>query len=474
MTMNTLYYEEIDTFLDAFQIYKLFYKESYSFFLDSGMHSESLGHYSFIGFNPFLRIETKGSITKVWKNTGLLELTANPFDILKEYLHQYPIENNTEFPFVGGAAGCLAYDLCHHLEKLPQQALDDTQLPEMAIGFYDGIVIIDHLANKTYAVSAGLPYFSREQAKDRVKSLKQQIETTKVPDSSFLDESFCHNSIDLKSNFTYEDYCQSIDCAKEYIRRGDIYQMNMTQRFTTSINRHPLNIYETLRTINPAPFASYFSFESFQVVSSSPERFIKLTQGIIETRPIKGTMPRGKSKEEDAKNYAALKASTKDMAENLMIVDLMRNDLGRVCKFGTVTVPELFSIEEYPTVFHLVSAVTGQLREDYDAVDCLKAAFPGGSITGAPKVRAMEIIDELEPTRRHLYTGSIGYIGFDGNMDMNIAIRTMLIKKDTAYYQVGGGIVWDSVPEKEYQETLDKGAALKKALFGRECNDSAN
>lgn len=241
--------------------------------------------------------------------------------------------------------------------------------------------------------------------------------------------------------------------------------MNMTQCFSTQINKHPINIYERLRTINPAPFAAYLNYDNFKIVGSSPERFLQIRSRKVETRPIKGTLPRGKSPEEDILNREKLYSSVKDRAENLMIVDLMRNDLGRVCEFGSVKVPELFCVEQYSTVFHLVSTITGVLREDKDAVDCIKATFPGGSITGAPKIRAMEIIDELEPTCRHLYTGSIGYIGFDGDMDINIVIRTILIKKDIAYYQVGGGIVWDSQAEKEYQETLDKGKALKKVLL---------
>jgi len=462
--MNKVYYEEITTVLDSFGLYKLFFKEKYSFFLDSGMDHSRLGRYSFIGANPFLKIESKGEKIKIWEDGQQKEITGNPFHMLKKLLHKYAIKNSTALPFIGGAVGYMAYDLCHHIEKLPQKAYDDTLLPEMIMGFYDGIIVIDHLEKKKYVVSAGLPHFREGQAKDKVKQLKKFIEDGEVLDSSYLNDAYRSNSIHFESNFTQQDYYKAIDKVREYIRCGDIYQMNMTQRFTTLINRHPLNIYETLRTINPAPFASFLAFEDFQIVSSSPERFLQITKGMVETRPIKGTMPRGRTNKEDKTNSDILKSSIKDRAENLMIVDLMRNDIGKVCKFGSVKVPELFCIEKYATVFHLVSTVTGELREDCDAVDCIEATFPGGSITGAPKIRAMEIIDELEPTCRHLYTGSIGYIGFDGDMDLNIVIRTILVKGDRAYYQVGGGIVWDSTPEKEYQETLDKGVALRKAL----------
>ncbi|WP_069998354.1 aminodeoxychorismate synthase component I [Cellulosilyticum sp. I15G10I2] len=464
--MNTVYYEEIDTTLDSFQIYKLFFQEKYSFFLDSGMDPGRLGRYSFIGANPFLRITSKREKIKIWENGHETVLEGNPFHVLKKLLQRYTIKNSTDLPFIGGAVGYMAYDLCHHIEKLPQRAYDDIDLPEMIMGFYDGIIVIDHLEKRNYAVSAGLPHFSEEHAKAKVTYLKQFIEgRSEVQSDLYLDEPYKNNPTHLESNFTQQNYYKAITKAKEYIRQGDIYQMNMTQRFTTPINRHPLNIYGTLRKINPAPFASFLEFGDFQIVSSSPERFLQIRKGMIETRPIKGTMPRGRNLKEDKANSATLKNSTKDMAENLMIVDLMRNDIGKVCKLGTVKVPELFSIEKYATVFHLVSTVTGELRSSCDAVDCIEATFPGGSITGAPKIRAMEIIDELEPTCRHIYTGSVGYISFDGDMDINIVIRTILIKGDKAYYQVGGGIVWDSVPEKEYQETLDKGAALKKALL---------
>lgn len=465
--MNRVHLEEVHTSLSPFDIYKLFFGGKYSFFLDSRMDPERLGRYSIIGSDPFTTVKSKGDSIEVTEGGQPRESQGNPFLLLQELLRRYRIEHQTGIPFVGGAVGYLAYDLCHHIEELPKRAVDDLELPEMIMGFYDGIIVIDHLENRIFAVSAGLPEGDLETARTRALSLKQRIEAGEIPDLSHLDEPYQANRVELASNFVPEQYCAAIDNAREHIRIGDIYQMNMTQRFTTKLDRHPLHLYETLRTINPAPFASYLDFEELQVVSSSPERFLQLRSGKIETRPIKGTLPRGSSPEEDEENHRLLANSIKDQAENLMIVDLMRNDIGRVCKFGSVEVPELFAIEKYATVFHLVSTVTGELEEGLDAVDCIMATFPGGSITGAPKIRSMEIIDELEPTRRHLYTGSIGYIGFDGDMDLNIVIRTILVKGDQACYQVGGGIVWDSVPEKEYRETLDKGAALEKALLER-------
>ncbi len=463
--MEKIYVEEIYTALSAFEIYKLFIDQEFSFFLDSGMNAKRLGRYSFIGSAPFLRIETKNKAIQICEGNSQESYKGNPLLKLQELLQKYEIDNHTDFPFVGGAVGFLSYDLCHHIEKLPKTAIDDLELPDMIFGFYDGIVIVDHLKNKIYAVSAGLPERDSQVACQKVQALKTYIEQAENIETENLDRAYKQNRVELISNFTKEEYCKSINRAREYIRNGDIFQMNMTQRFTTLINKHPINIYQYLREINPAPFAAYLDYGKMKVLSSSPERFIQKRGGLLETRPIKGTMPRGKTKKEDIQNKQILANSEKDSAENVMIVDLMRNDLGRVCRFGSVKAPELFCIESYATVHHLVSTVLGELKTEYDAVDCVMATLPGGSITGAPKIRAMEIIDELEPTCRHLYTGSIGYIGFDGDMDLNIVIRTILIKEDRAYYQVGGGIVWDSVPEKEYEETMAKGKALREALL---------
>jgi para-aminobenzoate synthetase component 1 len=268
----------------------------------------------------------------------------------------------------------------------------------------------------------------------------------------------------LKGNFTHKDYVKAVARARQYIIDGDIFEVNISQRFETCLKIPPWDLYLRLRAINPAPFASYLGFDKVTIVSASPERFLKVQGDCVETRPIKGTVRRGKTPGEDTKNARELLASIKDHAENMMIVDLERNDLGRVCRYGSVRVSELAILETFPTVFHLTSTVVGQLHPDKNRYDLLKATFPGGSITGAPKVRSMEIIDELEPTRRSVYTGSIGYLSFNGNMDINIVIRTFIIKGKRAYFQVGGAVVYDSDPESEYQETLDKGRALVNAL----------
>jgi para-aminobenzoate synthetase component 1 len=273
---------------------------------------------------------------------------------------------------------------------------------------------------------------------------------------------------ELSCNFTYESYTAAIRRAKEYIAAGDIYQVNLSQRFYAPLQSDGFTLYNRLRTTNPAPFAAYLRhLDVVEVLSSSPERFLRLeADGLVETRPIKGTIARGATPEEDRRLAEQLQASIKDRAELLMIVDLERNDLGKVCEFGTVRVPELFALESYETVHHLVATVHGRLRAGMGPVDLLRATFPGGSITGAPKIRSMEIIDELEPTTRAVYCGSIGYISAHGRMDLNIAIRTFIVRGGEVFYQVGGGIVADSDPHAEYVETLHKGRGLAAALGG--------
>jgi para-aminobenzoate synthetase component 1 len=268
----------------------------------------------------------------------------------------------------------------------------------------------------------------------------------------------------LQGNFTHKEYIDTVEKARQYIIAGDIFEVNLSQRFETELSISPYKLYQRLRQINPAPFAGYLNFDGVKVVSASPERFLRLRGDWVETRPIKGTRPRGKTKEEDEALSSELLTSAKDRAENIMIVDLERNDLGRVCRFGTVKVTQLAILEMFPTVFHLTSTIVGRLRKDKNGIDLIKATFPGGSVTGAPKVRSMEIIDELEPTKRSIYTGSIGYLSFNGDLDLSIAIRTFLVKEGRAYFQVGGAVVYDSDPETEYQETMDKGKALVDAL----------
>jgi len=459
--------EEIHTPLTASQCFEAFAGQPFSFFLDSGMDPGKLGRYSFMGSDPFLVLRSRGDKVSLTRD-GVEEVKqGNPFDILGELLEVYSLDGSQAvIPFTGGAVGYLSYDLCHFIERLPTTAVDDLELPECYLAFYDSVVAFDHLEGKAYLAATGFPELeeSRRQrrAEEKLKELKSRVLNFAQPSNDKVATS--EESIVIKSNFSHERYLEAVATARDYICAGDIFEVNLSQRFEAGLGMPPYELYKRLRKINPAPFANYFNFDGVSIVGSSPERFLKVRGDWVETRPIKGTRPRGKTAEEDKALAQELLSSIKDRAENMMIVDLERNDIGRVCRYGTVKVTELAILETYPTVFHLTSTVVGQLNEGKSRIDLLKATFPGGSITGAPKVRSMEIIDELEPTRRSVYTGSLGYLGFGGDMDLDIVIRTMIIKGGRAYFQVGGAIVYDSEPEAEYVETLDKGRALIQAL----------
>lgn len=444
--------KEISTDFDSFELYLLFQNAPYSFFLDSGMNHEDLGRFSFIGADPFVVFKSKGeNIVLMEKGAGQKRYRGNPFDELQQLLNAYQHPEREFLPFIGGAVGYFAYDLCHFIEDLPRRAVDDMHLPDCYMGLYDSIVAVDHLTKKTYIAALGI----REAAPAVIQKIEQKILSHRHV-RPMLNVKKKQRSPRFTSNFTKEAYVKAIEKIREYISNGDIYQANMTQRFECELQETPLELYAKLRHINPAPFASYLDFGEGRIVSSSPERFLRIQDRVIETRPIKGTRPRGKTQAEDLANRAELVKSEKDRAELLMIVDLERNDLGKIAKIGTVQVPELFHVETYATVHHLVATITAEIREEYGIIDCIKAMFPGGSITGAPKIRSMEIIDELEPTQRNIYTGSIGYIGLNGDADLNIAIRTIICKDNRAYFQAGGGIVWDSDPVLEYEESLHK------------------
>lgn len=443
--------KEINTSLNSFEIFTIFRNDDNSFILDSAMDKDKLGRYSFISSNPFEVLKYKNS-----KN--------NPLDELQEKLNQYKVENNTELPFIGGAVGYLSYDLGNYIEKLPRTAKDDTDVYDLYFGLYNYVIVIDHLNEKTYIATPDLDKAKESKILIEIEKRIQEAEKSGVDKICYEEREV--QPIKLTSNFTKEEFKSSVNKVRDYIKQGDIYQANLTQRFSGKTELTSFELYRDLRKVSKAPFGAFLNFDDVNILSNSPERFIKCINNNIETRPIKGTRPRGKDKEEDLRLQEELRNSEKDRAELLMIVDLERNDIGRISKIGSVRVPELFIIEPYANVNHLVATVVGKIDDDKDSIDVIKATFPGGSITGAPKIRAMEIIDELEPTQRNVYTGSIGYIGFNGDMDLNIAIRTIVKKDENVYFQVGGGMTWDSNPEDEYQETLDKAKSIMKALRG--------
>ena len=467
MSLNYPIIEELYMAPDDAWCFEAFAGRPFSFWLDSGMDSHKLGRYSFIGSDPFLVMRSRGDEITLIKDGVEEKRRGNPFDVLGELLKTYTIKDrNSEIPFTGGAVGYFSYDLCHFIEKLPTKAIDDLQLPECCLGFYDAIVAYDHKENKTYLISTGFPETEEGKRQKRAGARLNELRSLVMlaPPPSAVNESTRSRGKKIRSNFSHEGYLEAVSRAREYICAGDIFQVNLSQRLEVELNSTPYELYKRLRKINPAPFASYFNFDGVSIVGASPERFLKVRGDLVETRPIKGTKPRGGTPKEDKELAESLLKSVKDRAENIMIVDLERNDIGRVCRYGTVKVTELAILETYPTVFHLTSTIEGQLKEGKNIIDLVKATFPGGSITGAPKVRAMEIIDELEPTRRSVYTGSLGYLSFNGDMDLNIVIRTFIVKGGKAYFQVGGAIVYDSEPEAEYIETLDKGKALIQAL----------
>lgn len=458
------------------EIFELLANEPYAVFLDSGMDRERLGRYSFLASRPKLVVRSKGNLIDMVEGQSHRRFTGNPFEELKELLSRYHRPALPGLPpFQGGFLGFFAYDLGRLIEKIPDVKPDDIGTPDMWLGLYTSVLAFDHLYDRAYAFVNRLDVSEAEVQREfeRLSRLAQgrrgpTIDTDWMGFDGTSAPSFDGRVISLESNFTRERYCEMVKKAREYIFAGDIFQVNLSQRFEATFEApfNPWHLYRRLREINPAPFAAYLNCADFMVASSSPERFLRLTGRTVETRPIKGTRPRGRNPEEEKMLRRQLENSEKDRAELLMIVDLERNDIGRVCKYGSVKVPELFTIETYPTVFHLVATVTGELEEGKGFVELLKACFPGGSITGAPKVRAMEIIEELEPVKRGIYTGSIGYIDLSGACDLNIVIRTLVIKGRKAYLQVGGGIVADSDPELEYEETIAKGRAFLKLLGG--------
>jgi len=439
-------------------------------FLDSALEHPELGRYSFVAADPFayLATPTHGS-------DALGELAAGLAGLASRTVEGLP-------PFQGGAAGLFGYELGRSLERLPRPRFDEFHLPAMAVGLYDVVVGFDRLAGRAWIFSQGLPERDparrRRRASGRARRFRALLEQAReapnpvrapTPLSALGAESLAPQfAVDgfpeLRSNFSGAGYLAAVRRVIDYIYAGDVFQVNLAQRLLHPAADDSVSLYLRLRERNPAPFAGYFDLGGVQVVSASPERFLRVEQGAVETRPIKGTRRRAGEPVEDRRLARQLRQSEKDRAENVMIVDLLRNDLSRVCRPESVRVSQLCRVETYPYVQHLVSAVRGELQEGFSAIDLLRAAFPGGSITGAPKVRAMEIIAELEPTARGAYCGSLGYLGFDGSMDLNILIRTITAGHGWWQLPVGGGIVAQSDPELEYEETWHKARGLIQAL----------
>lgn len=458
--------------------------------LDSARDPERLGRYSFLTADPAVVIRGKGThVERIDQSSGVVTAVAgHALQATRALLAPHwcaPIPGLP--PFQGGAAGYIAYDWGAVLERVPAPRYDDLAIPDVVFGLYDWVIAWDHAMHRAWIISTGIPETGaagrNARARERLAAVRERLaappsttpwsappvprSTGSAAPSYAVEDSEHAAALELRSSFTHRGYLDAVARVRDYIIAGDIFQANLSQRFHAPLTEPAFELYARLRQGNPAAFAAYLEFGELGVLSASPERFLRLDANgrHVETRPIKGTRPRGLGPMHDAALGRALSESGKDRAENVMIVDLLRNDLSRVCRPGTVRVPELFALEQHPTVHHLVSTVVGELDPACDAVDLLRAAFPGGSITGAPKVRAMEIIAELEPSQRGVYCGSIGYLSTTGAMDTSIVIRTYLALRGRVYFQAGGGIVADSDPELEYRETLDKARALIVALL---------
>lgn len=422
-------------------------------FESAAKHEES-GRYSFIAFDPIAELigDNKSYLFKKEGNEERVEETV--FQKLRELL---PITKEPfPFSFFGGAIGYFSYDTAFYNEKIGEVLPDELNMPDVHLLFYDRFIVIDHLLQKVTIVAIDL--FSEGKSEKEMGECIDQIEEQLKNGSTFIDVE--KSDIQFQPTIAQDTFVKMVKKAKQYIECGDIFQVVLSQRFTSDFKGNPFSLYRRLRTSNPSPYMYYLEFDDYTILGTSPESLVKITDGIIKTNPIAGTKPRGKTKEEDERLEQILLDDEKELAEHRMLVDLGRNDLGRVSKIGTVQVSKYMKIERYKYVMHIVSEVIGELREDVHVVDVVTSCLPAGTVSGAPKIRAMQIINELEQQKRGVYAGAIGYISINGNLDLAIAIRTMIVKDGKAYVQAGAGIVYDSIPESEYEETINKMKAL--------------
>ena len=442
----------------------------YAFLLESASGPEKIGRYCFLGSSPFALFKSAGNRVEVQEDGAARTWqTQNPLEDFRQYLDKFSFAALEGLPRLScGAVGYMSYDVVRFVEHLPDCPEDDRGLPDIFYMFYDEILIFDHL-NKTVKVvcSQRTDGTSPEQAyRQATERIDRVIEELRRPLTTVTDDIEPVGEITqaYESNFERRDYLAAVEKAKEYVRAGDIFQVVPSQRLKTETNAAPFDIYRALRVVNPSPYMFFLKLDDLHLIGSSPEVMVQVENRRVTVRPIAGTRPRGATEEEDERLEAELLADPKERAEHIMLVDLGRNDVGRVSKYNTVALHEIMVIEKYSHVMHIVSEVGGDLRDEMTALDALKACLPAGTLSGAPKVRAMQIIDELEPTKRGPYGGAVGYFDFSGNMDTCITIRTIVLSGKTAYVQAGGGVVADSVPETEYEETLNKARALLRAI----------
>ncbi len=433
--------------LDVFS--KIGANYSYAYLLESVEGPRRLAEFSFIGFDPKKIVTVKNGKTETLEgNHKSINETNDPLSAIKDEVCGNPVSDN-RFRLIGGAVGYVSYDSIRYWESLPNAAVDDLDLPDIEMGIYDDGIVFDHTAKRAYY------YSSNDSRFDEVESYLK---------NPFINKNDALEFSEPKLNVCKEDYEESVEKAKKYVFEGDIFQVVLSKRYEFNFYGGLINFYNVLRSINPSPYMYFLKYGNRQVVGSSPEMLVRVDKGTIETYPIAGTRPTAEDPKENHALIEELLSDPKERAEHIMLVDLARNDLGRVSEYGSVTVPELMTVHQYSHVQHIVSKVIGHLSPNYDCFDSLRVMLPAGTVSGAPKVRAMEIIDELEPTRRGPYAGAVGYFSYNGNADFAITIRTLVAECDRAYIQAGGGIVADSDPEREWFETENKAAALMKAL----------
>ncbi len=458
-------YADMDT---PISVFKRMRTEKDCFLLESIGQNHVTARYSFIGRNPFIIFKSLNDEITVTDYTGKTETyKGEPVKELEKTVSRYNAPKLEGIPsFNGGAVGFFAYDIIRRFEELPNSNPDELKIPDMQFMLTDEIIAFDHIRQKIviivnihaegdieaqYRKATGRLLDIREEMRDLSRLAEKEKREYRSPSK-------------VASNMTKEEFCAKVEKAKEYIKNGDIFQVVLSQRFTVETNVSPLNVYRALRLINPSPYMYYLDFGDYRIVGASPEMLVRVENGTVHTGPIAGTRPRGATIEEDVELEKQLLADEKEIAEHTMLVDLGRNDIGRVSEFGSVKVTRFKYVERFSHVMHIISDVEGKLRADKTCFDALASTLPAGTLSGAPKIRAMEIIDELENTKRSAYGGAIGYISFNGNFDSCITIRTGVFKDGKAYVQAGGGIVYDSVPEKEYQESVNKASAVIKAI----------
>lgn len=457
---------DMDTPVSAF---KKLGDAEYAFLLESVEGGENMARYSFLGSNPLLTFRSKRQEVEITHANGRKESFRSelPLDCLRQIMQQYrPVIDSALPPFCGGAVGYVSYDEIRNLEPVGNGKADDLNIPDVCFIITDSIVIFDHLRHQMkILVNAHVnetmdPGEAYDEAVRKISLIHQRLMKPYLPGEQTVNTSL----VEVKSNFSQDSFEAAVDRCKEYIAAGDVFQVVISQRFEVPISCDPFDIYRALRTVNPSPYMFYLKFGSMRLAGSSPEILVRVSDGEVQVRPIAGTRKRGETREQDLQLEKELLADPKECAEHIMLVDLGRNDCGRVCKYGSVHVDDLMTVERYSHVMHIVSNVRGKLAEGVDSFEVFKAAFPAGTVSGAPKIRAMQIIEEIEPVNRGTYAGAVGYFSFNGNLDSCITIRTALVQNDTAYVQAGAGIVADSNPAEEYKETVNKASAIIRAI----------